>query len=153
MLYFRCAKMKLKNTIFYSCCVFSMALRGQDILTESYNNLSKSKTESEKMEALLNLSAYYCSNNFDSSFYYSERVLDLLKKKDNQSKLATCYKNISMAYYYKPDYDKALIYALKSSDILEKINNNSSEFAFSLQQIGSISHTDSRRSVTKSPVS
>ena len=88
--------MKIKNIILYSLSLFYLAICGQDILFQSYNNLGNIKSEIEKMEALLNLSAYYCSNNFDSSLYYSEMVLDLLKKKDNQSKLATCCKNISI---------------------------------------------------------
>lgn len=126
--------MKLHLFIFFSLFIYKIIYCQNDINISSQNttdptllqledNLKQSTNDSLKTNALIALGEYHISGDFKKVSKYLEEALNLAKKHDNQTQIATAYADLGIMERRKSDYPKAIAYYLKSKTIFTNLND------------------------------
>ena len=126
--------MKLHLFIFLSLIIYKITFCQNDINISSQNttdsallqledNLKRSTNDSLKTNALIALGEYHISGDFKKVSNYLEEALNLAKKHNNQTQIATAYADLGIMERRKSDYPKAIAYYLKSKTIFTNLND------------------------------
>ena len=126
--------MKLHLFIFLSLIIYKITFCQNDINISSQNttdsallqledNLKRSTNDSLKTNALIALGEYHISGDFKKVSNYLEEALNLAKKHNNQTQIATTYADLGIMERRKSDYPKAIAYYLKSKTIFTNLND------------------------------
>lgn len=126
--------MKLHLFIFLSLIIYKITFCQNDINISSQNttdsallqledNLKRSTNDSLKTNALIALGEYHISGDFKKVSNYLEEALNLAKKHNNQTQIATAYADLGIMERRKSDYPKAIAYYLKSKTIFTYLND------------------------------
>ena len=126
--------MKLHLFIFLSLIIYKITFCQNDISISSQNttdsallqledNLKRSTNDSLKTNALIALGEYHISGDFKKVSNYLEEALNLAKKHNNQTQIATAYADLGIMERRKSDYPKAIAYYLKSKTIFTNLND------------------------------
>ncbi len=62
------------------CLLMNISSSGQSRISQLLSDLSKSKTDSQKIESYKSILSYYSSRNVDSFSYFTDRAIDFAKK-------------------------------------------------------------------------
>lgn len=101
------------------------------------NLINTAKTDSAKIETIIQISFVLCKNNPEQAITLARRGLELSDNIGSEKGRGVCISNISLGFYYMGDYNKALYYQQKALDIKEKIKDTA-QIAISLNNIANI---------------
>ncbi len=96
----------------YSFLIFAWVLLQNMLIgqtqTDSLRTVVKTGDNSQKIEALLELSTIYTGIDLDTSMQYANQAMHLSIETNNQEKLAKALKKKGVAYYYTSKVDSSL---------------------------------------------
>lgn len=102
-----------------------------------HKELLLQKTDTGRVNILIDLSTYYSNSIGDSAIYYSKQALELLKNKKDKKRELWAYRVMSNGYFFNQDYNESLKYIFKSITLAEEIKDTF-EMAKSYQFAGSV---------------
>lgn len=99
-------------------------LQGQDRYTDSLQKVVQTnKSDSARVEALLELAISSLSENLEESFRYANLAVQVATEKNYLPGLAKAYKYVGMVYYYRSQWVEALEQWKFSYEIFEQIGD------------------------------
>jgi class 3 adenylate cyclase/Tfp pilus assembly protein PilF len=99
-------------------------LQGQDRYTDSLKKVVQTnKSDSAKVEALLELAISSLSENLDEAFRYANLAVQVATENNYLPGLAKAYKYVGMVYYYRSQWVEALEQWKFSYEIFEQIGD------------------------------
>ena len=99
--------------------LFAQYTKGDSLL----NVIIKSKVDSVKIQAALDLSFNYVSYDVDTILYYSQKILQIGLQQKNENLKAIGYAEMSNAFNRMTDKSKGMELALKALSIAQPLNN------------------------------
>jgi class 3 adenylate cyclase len=99
-------------------------LQGQDRYTDSLQKVVQTnKSDSARVEALLELAIGSLSENLDEAFRYANLAVQVAKEKNYLRGLAKAYKYVGMVHYYRSKWVEALENWQLSYEIFERVGD------------------------------
>lgn len=116
----------LTTILVFLFLIGEMSLFGQQ---EKINQLKKTLgndnlTDSAKIKVFGDLGWYYGNINVDSSFFFTNKGLELSLKTNNQQGLGQSYNDLGIIYYRTSQYDAAIFNYKKSLNIRKILNDS-----------------------------
>ena len=88
-------------------CIIHFSVCAQTNI-DSLRTIIEEGTQSEKLDALLEISTIYLSINVDTSLIYANKSLELSKEIEDKNREAKALKKRGVANYYLSNIDSAL---------------------------------------------
>jgi len=117
-------------------CIIHFSVSAQTNI-DSLQTIIEKGTQSEKLDALLEISTIYLSINVDTSLIYANKSLELSKEIQDRSREAKALRKRGVANYYLSNIDSALVDFKQSRRIYNKLKMRKEEAGL-LSNIGII---------------